>query len=70
MTAQNTSPAALRKIAIIFASICCTTAAVGVATPLLAAGSATSGLAMGNVVAPPIKTAQASGDLVRTGANV
>ncbi len=37
MISQNNSPAALRKTAIFFASVCCTAAAVGVAAPLLAA---------------------------------
>lgn len=37
MISQNTSPAALGKTAIFFAAICCAAAAVGVATPLLAA---------------------------------
>ena len=39
MTNQNTSPAALRKTAIIFASLCCSAAAVGAAAPLFASTS-------------------------------
>jgi hypothetical protein len=39
MTNQNTSPAALRKTAIIFASLCCSAAAVGTAAPLFASTS-------------------------------
>ena len=37
MLSQNNSPAALRKTAIFFASICCTAVAFSAATPLLAA---------------------------------
>jgi hypothetical protein len=37
MISQNNSPAALRKTAIFFASICCTAVAFSAATPLLAA---------------------------------
>jgi lipoprotein-anchoring transpeptidase ErfK/SrfK len=37
MLSQNNSPAAPRKTAIFFASICCTAVAFGAATPLLAA---------------------------------
>jgi lipoprotein-anchoring transpeptidase ErfK/SrfK len=39
MISQNNSPAAMRKTAIFFVSVCCTAAAVGVATPLLAASA-------------------------------
>ena len=34
MTTQNKSPAALRTTAIIFASLCCSAAALGAAAPL------------------------------------
>jgi hypothetical protein len=42
MTNQNTSPAALRKTAIIFASLCCSAAAVGTAAPLFVSTSEVS----------------------------
>jgi lipoprotein-anchoring transpeptidase ErfK/SrfK len=51
MISQNNLPAAIRKTAIFFASVCCMAAAVGVATPHLAA-SATPYLPAEHVAAP------------------
>ena len=68
MISQNTSPAALRKAAIMFASVCCTAVAVGVATPLLAAGSSASALHNGGAMTATA-TAQPSGSLLGTDAN-
>ena len=68
MTSQN-NPAALRKIAIIFASVCCTATAVGAATPLFAATSPTSGFRMGSVPVASDAEAQARGHPLQAGAN-
>ncbi|MCW3796739.1 hypothetical protein OMW55_02815 [Sphingomonas sp. BN140010] len=39
MNSHNNSPAALRRTAIVFASLCCSATAIGAAAPLFASSS-------------------------------
>ena len=59
MISQNNSPAALRKTAVFFASICCTAVAFSVATPLLAA-TVNQSLPVERATAPTVPAASAA----------
>jgi hypothetical protein len=69
MTSQSNPLAALRKTAIMFASICCVATAVGAATPLLAATPTSSAFRIGTFVNVAVGAERASANLLRAGSN-
>lgn len=69
LTNHNNSPAALRKTAIIFASLCCTATAVGAATPLFAATSPVAASQMGGDMTVASRTGPAAANPLRADRN-